>query len=274
MRMKRAILAQLSPASPPARLRRRPWQGWVAACLLALLLSGGGLWGYQQWAYVSYVTPYGEKQTFVLPDGSEVTLKANSRLRHRRDWPLDQDREVWLSGEAFFHVRKQVRRDQNGSRSAAFVVHATEAVDVAVLGTEFNVSTRDEETEVVLKSGSVRVEVKDEEQPKALLMEPGDLVAVAHGKGTLTRQQIDPQAAVVWQDNLLIFNEVTLADVAEKIRYAYGVEIIFRDGTLAQRRFKGFVPTDSLDVLLEAFVELYGLRIEQTGDQLIFSEKK
>jgi ferric-dicitrate binding protein FerR (iron transport regulator) len=203
-----------------------------------------------------------------------VTLKANSSLRHPRRWSADQDREVWLAGEAFFHVTKKMIRNSQGmdQRPATFVVHATEVVDVAVLGTEFNVSTRDEETEVVLKSGSVRVEVKHEAQPQTLLMEPGDRVAVAHRRGTLTQQQIDPHAPAAWRDNMLIFNEVTLAEVAKKLRHTYGVAIVFQDPALAQRKFKGFVPADNLDVLLEAFAELYNIRIKRNGNQLIFSE--
>ncbi len=275
-RMKRAILGRLSPVGRPAERQPRTRGRWaIAACLLALLVAGGGFWSYQQWAYVRYATDYGETQTFVLPDGSEVTLKANSSLRHPRRWAAAQDREVWLAGEAFFHVAKKMIRDGKGTdqRPATFVVHATEVVDVAVLGTEFNVSTRDEETEVVLKSGSVRVDVKHEAQPQTLLMEPGDRVAVVHRRGTLTQQQIDPQAPAAWRDNMLIFNEVTLAEVAKKLRHTYGVNIVFRDSTLAQRKFKGFVPADNLDVLLEAFAELYKLNIEQNDKQIIFSKK-
>ena len=274
--MKQAIFERLSPVVRPAeRQPRTQWQWAVAACLLVLLMAGGGFWSYQQWTYVRYATDYGEKQTFTLPDGSEVTLKANSRLRHPRDWSADQDREVWLAGEAFFHVAKKMIRDNEGTgqRPATFVVHATEAVDVAVLGTEFNVSTRDEETEVILKSGSVRVDVKHEGQPQTLLMEPGDLVEIAHRWGTLTQQQIDPQAPAAWRDNMLIFNEVVLAEVAEKLRHTYGVDIVFQDPALAQRKFKGFVPADNLDVLLEAFAELYELNVEQDGKQIIFSKK-
>lgn len=275
-RMKQAIFKRLSPVVRPAK--RKPqtrWQGTVAACLLALLVAGGGFWSYQQWAYVRYATDYGKTQTFVLPDGSEVTLKANSRLRHARRWAAAQDREVWLAGEAFFHVAKKMIRDGKGTdqRPATFVVHATEVVDVAVLGTEFNVSTRDEETEVVLKSGSVRVDVKHEALPQTLLMEPGDRVEVAHRRGTLTQQQIDPQVPAAWRDNMLIFNEITLAEVAKKLHYTYGVNIVFQDPTLAQRRFKGFVPANNLDVLLEAFAELYKLNIEQNDKQIIFLKK-
>ena len=269
-RMKQAIFEQISLTSAPDQPKSAYWWRVVAACLV-LLLTGGTFWGYQQWTYVSYDTPYGGKQRITLPDGSKVTLKANSRLQYSRNWSSHQDREVWLEGEAFFHVRRKSITSEGKQRLATFVVHATEVVDVAVLGTEFNVSTRYEETEVMLKSGSVRVEVKHD-QPQTLLMEPGDLVAVAHRRGVLIPQQVDLQAPVDWQDNMLILDEVSLAEVAEKLQYTYGVEVVFMDSTLAQRKFKGFIPTDNLDVLLEAFTKLYDINIEQHDHQLIFSK--
>ena len=276
-RIKQAVLSRVTSTSASPWRWALPQWGWLAASILVLLLvGGGGFWGYQWWTYVRYDTGYGETQTLVLPDGSEVTLKANSRLWHPRRWDLEQDREVWLTGEAFFHVTKTMIPHQGpySWRPSSFVVHASEAVDVAVLGTEFNVNTRDKETEVVLKSGSVRVEVNHEAQPQTVLMEPGDRVEIAHRRGTLTQQRIDPQAPVPWRDNMLIFDEVTLSEVAERLRYTYGVDIVFEDPTLAQRKFKGFVPTDNLEVLLEAFAELYNVHIQQDDNQIIFSRTK
>ena len=273
-RMKRGVFERILLTSPPQPRRLPWWRGWAAVGLV-LLLAGSSFWGYQRWAYVRYATGYGETQTLKLPDGSEVTLKANSRLQHPRSWSADQDREVWLVGEAFFHVkRKSVQNDAAADpRWATFVVHATEAVDVAVLGTEFNVNTREETTEVILKSGRVRVDVKHEEQPQTLLMKPGDLVEVAHRRGVLTQHQIDLPAPKNWKSSMLIFNDATLAEVAKKLRYTYGVTVVFEDEALAQRKFKGFVPTDNLDVLLEAFAKLYGINIEQHDHQLIFTHK-
>ena len=271
-RMKQAIFEQIALISTPDQPKPAYWWRAVAACLvLVLLLAGGAFWGYQQWTYVSYQTPYGGKQFITLPDGSEVTLKANSCLRYSRNWSSHQDREVWLEGEAFFHVKRKNVTGEGEPRPATFVVHATEVVDVAVLGTEFNVSTRHEETEVMLKSGSVRVEIQHD-QPQTLLMEPGDLVAVTHQRGVLIPQQVDLQAPVDWQDNMLIFDEVSLTEVAEKLQDTYGIEVVFGDSTLAQRKFKGFVPTDNLDVLLEAFAQLYDINIERQDHQLIFSK--
>ena len=271
-RMKRAIFNPLPESSlPKNRTLLRP--RWIAASLLVVLLAGGSFWYYHSRTYVRYTTPYGETQTFVLPDGSAVTLKANSSLRHLRHWSAHPDREVWLEGEAFFHVRKaRLPRDDQTEATpqfATFTVHAAEAVDVAVLGTEFNVSSRDQETEVLLKSGSVRVEVR-REQPQTVLMTPGDQVAVPR-RGALTRQRVDLRHAEDWRNNMLILDEVTLAEVAKKLQHTYGVKVVFQDTTLARRRFKGFVPTDNLAMLLDALTELYPVRIQRDGDRLIFS---
>ncbi len=49
-------------------------------------------------------------------------------------WKEGTSREVWLKGEAFFHVSKTPTK-------ARFIVH-TERFDVVVTGTQFNVMNR------------------------------------------------------------------------------------------------------------------------------------
>lgn len=53
----------------------------------------------------NYQTGYSEQMAVVLPDNSQVQLNANSKLDFKkRNW--DENRELNLSGEAFFDVEK------------------------------------------------------------------------------------------------------------------------------------------------------------------------
>ena len=52
---------------------------------------------------VTFHTAYGEIRTVRLPDGSEVTLYANTKLRYTSGHR--SEREVWLAGEAAFKVK-------------------------------------------------------------------------------------------------------------------------------------------------------------------------
>jgi ferric-dicitrate binding protein FerR (iron transport regulator) len=102
-----------------------------------------------------------------------VLLNANSQLRTPARWPAGARREVWLEGEAFFQVTKKGAAPGGGTDGARFVVH-TGQVDVAVLGTRFNVTNRRGQTTVTLNEGKVKLEEGDLDG--AVIMEPGELV--------------------------------------------------------------------------------------------------
>ena len=96
-------------------------------------------------------TQYAQHTAVVLPDNSEVVLNADSQLSYsEKKW--DEQRNVNLSGEAFFKVAKGKR----------FTV-ATDAGRVTVLGTQFNVENREGIFEVTCFEGLVSVSFKGKE---------------------------------------------------------------------------------------------------------------
>ncbi|MFT5752700.1 MAG: transmembrane sensor, partial [Dokdonia sp.] len=78
----------------------------------------------------TYTTEIAEQKTIILPDNSEIILNAQSTIRYsQKDW--DDNRLVYLDGEAFFKVAK-------GETFDVQTTHGT----VTVLGTQFNVKER------------------------------------------------------------------------------------------------------------------------------------
>src|SRR5690625_3678415 len=74
---------------------------WVAACSLVLVVSGLSylIFGRGQ---VQESTTFGEVRHVTLPDGSAVTLNANSTLMWNKR--VKKERRVILQGEAFFDI--------------------------------------------------------------------------------------------------------------------------------------------------------------------------
>ncbi|WKN45450.1 FecR domain-containing protein [Tunicatimonas pelagia] len=275
VRIKQGIYQQIKEVSPPTAKRQiNPY--WIAASVLLVVAASVFLF-IQLPQNKVLSTGYGEKKVVTLPDGSEITLKANSRLRYAKVWEKGSDREVWLEGEAFFHVNQQEsqsdKKTRGSSNYTSFVVHADKGIDISVLGTEFNVSSRSEEAEVALKSGRVRLEFQQNQQARTLLMKPGDLVEIKHEDHQVLHKQIDIDDESAWKENMLVFDAITLAEVAQKLKYTYGVDIVFQNESLAERKFKGFMPSDNLEVLLDAFRDLYGIQIDRHENQIIFSTK-
>jgi len=125
----------------------------AAAAAMALLLGffGWYVFGFQS-GLRTYVTDFAEWKTLQLPDGSEVKLNANSELILAEDWSEGATRQVWLKGEAFFSVSKKP------ATHAKFQV-ITDDLTVEVLGTEFNVLDRGEQTEIFLKEGKISLDM-------------------------------------------------------------------------------------------------------------------
>lgn len=220
---------------------------WVyraaAVVSVGVMLWLAVLWMNAYWGETTLATGYGETREVVLSDGSRVMLNANSELRYPTRWDEGAPREVTLTGEAFFEIEK---REQAGNK-IKFIVH-TEQLDVAVYGTSFNVMNRHDQTEVVLKEGSVHLNLKTE--PGEIEMVPGDLVSVSAASGEILRKRVEPEQFSAWRASQLIFKATSLQQIAQRIEDIYGQNVVFERPALGQLELTGTFPADDLDQLL------------------------
>ena len=274
----------IKPLNNPFRMGRMAY--WVAAASV-VLISMLGIWFYTNPvqpaptagpvgvqtaplvktstppAAIGYQTPYGKRQSITLPDGSVVILNAHSSLRVVH-WTNTQ-REVILRGEAFFRVSKKSYAGQ----PVKFVVRANN-VAVEVLGTQFDISTRNQRVKVVLNEGHIRLKVMDgqqvDKQPvRTLDMLPGDLVELVNEQNLTLSSQIETGEHLAWVSNELVFDETPLSEVARLIEENYGYTVQFADPDLAKRQLTARLPDPSLDILLKALSKAFALTITQTN---------
>jgi transmembrane sensor len=239
------------------------WRMWVSAAACILVVATAGLLDrYWIRSKTTTNTPYGQIGKSVLPDGTEVTLNAHSTFTYRRRWIPGEDREVWLKGEAFFHVKKTALKDR-------FIVH-TDHFDVIVTGTSFNVVNQPDQAGVILKEG--RVTLLDE-QGQELKMVPGDDVVL---KGTQLVKQNNASAddATLWMENKVNFDNTAISDVIKLIDTHYGVKVEVSDPKLLNQTVTGVFPNDNLDALLKALELTRDYKVERTDDKVILSPAK
>ena len=210
-----------------------------------------------------YQTGYGETATVVLPDSSVVTLNANSSLSYQ----VSDQREVWLEGEAFFHVKK-VPLHQPAQR---FVVH-TAQVDVEVLGTRFNVNNRRGKATVVLNSGQVKLKSRMH-QKEALVMKPGELVEVSAKRPQFVKKAVDPQQSSAWTNQRLVMDNTPLSDIAPTIADYYGLSMRFETPELAGTTLTGSIAMNELDLFLRVLAASANVQIRKNGKTLIVTRK-
>ena len=254
----------------PKRIRKRrpaPWYR-VAAVLVGLLLTASAYLVYQQWARatIRYATEYGEIKNIILPDGSTVVLNANSSLRYSTDWQAHTDRCVWLEGEAYFSVV----HTQDGQR---FLVQ-TGNVSVEVLGTEFNVSKRREDTQVVLSSGQVKLSIPHQQDTTKVLMQPGDLVKYSSSNQKIIQRTVSPERHTAWKDQKLLLDNTSLAEIALFLEDYYGLQVTVSD-SLKDLRLSATTEFTTKDeaVILNAIAEIYGIQVQREGQHLTLQRK-
>ena len=251
-----------SPIASP-RPRGLPW--WVgraaAAFVGCLLLVGVYLWYADHNNTVRYATHFGETRSITLPDGTSVIMNANSELRTLADWPEDSIREVWLEGEAYFSVK----HTQNHQK---FIVNTSHELRIEVLGTQFNVNSREEKATVVLNSGKVKVQALTSQKESQWVMKPGELVEYKPKNQRVDQKKVDTTLYTSWRKNLLLFKDTSLEEIARLVSDNYGYEVEFGEDSLAYLQFTGSVPADQPELLLTTLAKSFGLDITQKGKQI------
>ena len=151
-------------------------------------------------------SPMGRLLTQPLPDGSTLTLDAQSRAQVR--YTAARRSVQLLAGSAFFAVASAPDRP--------FVVQA-QGVRITVLGTRFEVALLAGGVQVAVEEGHVRVE----DAASGLVQElaAGDRLRVAPGRPAEREALAD--AVAPWRDGWLEFRNLPLAEAVERLaRYS------------------------------------------------------
>ncbi|MFC0183688.1 ferric-dicitrate binding protein FerR, regulates iron transport through sigma-19 [Pseudarcicella hirudinis] len=169
-----------------------------------------------------------------LPDRSVIKLRANSRISYPKIF-AGTNREVFLSGEAFFEVTKDPRKP--------FIVYANELI-TKVLGTSFTISSYDNDTEVkvIVKTGKVAVYSSEKEE--GISTEQAELTLTPNQKAIFNRsaKQIertlielpDPVKPSGIKNNILVFENTPVYEVLDSLQEIYGITIKYDRALLSK----------------------------------------
>jgi transmembrane sensor len=199
------------------------------AAVFVLLLAG---YFYVTNLDTSISADLAEKRSFNLPDNSEVVLNAGSKVNYNKNsW--NKERVLSLEGEAFFNVA-------NGKK---FAVETAQGI-VSVLGTEFNVQSRNNHFHVSCYEGLVRVSFNGED----IQLPAGNSVIIEHGR-IVARQEISGTKPG-WMLNESSFENMTLENVVAEMERQYGVTISL-ENVDEKMRFSGAFTHKDLEAALK-----------------------
>ncbi|MDD7133712.1 MAG: FecR domain-containing protein [Bacteroidales bacterium] len=199
------------------------WRKWAVAAAVAAVVGAGlvsvGRTFVQTSDAVAVSTvsaPAGQRTKTVLADGTVVWLNSGSEIRFSEF--TKKERVLHLDGEAYL----EVARDE----SRPFVVE-TSRMSVTVLGTKFNVNAYSDIQTVVLLEGSVCV--SDPARGSRTRLVPGQKLVCDTGSGKMNVTDVRASDYVTWVEGYFLFDNEPLCSVLERLRNAYGVEIVCDD---------------------------------------------
>lgn len=216
-----------------------------------------------------FETAVGEHSTVMLPDGSELTLNTNSRVRAEfsgsmRTLNLEQ-------GEVYVKVAHD--------EAKPFVVRARDRI-VRAIGTAFNVEIKqDQRVEIIVSEGKVMIGVADADANsfEPAWLESMDTSLVAGQRATLGEsapriEDIDAEEIDVklsWREGNIVFRGEPLADALDEIGRYTRVEFVIRDEELKSIRVAGLFRAGDVDGLLATLRENFNISYERLDDQTI-----
>lgn len=235
----------------------------------------------------------GARTGLVLPDGTQVWLNSNSKLRYSEEYNIT-GREVTLEGEAFFDVVKDAGRP--------FIVHAA-PIDIKVLGTAFAIKSypQEETVEATLLRGSIEVMRKDNPGTARVILKPNEKLVFSKHLPTLAgpdpmtkttgpafpapppsitinsiRKDVPDSNKVetAWMYNRLVFQGDSFKELAVKMERWYNVKIVFRDESLNSYRFGGAFANETVEQAFQALQFTAAFDYKINGNEIELYAKK
>jgi transmembrane sensor len=250
----------------PTRSKRRPIMRYALAASVLVVALGLGLFSglNRPTPYTAeFSTALGERRHVALPDGSVVDLDSRSRMQVR----FEKDRRSieLTEGEAMFSV------EHDSSRP--FVVEAGSG-KVTVTGTRFDVRRGNAETRVVVEQGTVKVQGRSAADHDFINLTAG-LGTHVDGQGKVAAAYaVNPAELTAWRTGKLVFNNASLADVAEQVSRYREKPLKVGNPAVGNLRLTSVFKSDNTDALLKALPSILpvAVRTLDDGSQEIISK--
>lgn len=275
-------LARPKPETVPRRL----------ALAASLLIAMAGLGAYVYLQRGIYRTDIGEQRTVNLPDGSTMTLNADSRVTVRY---TDMARTIDLdAGQALFKVAKDAAKP--------FVVRSG-STNVRAVGTQFDVYRKSTGTVVTVVEGRVAVSssvleasdpesVSDISRTRAqagnadVLLSAGEQVIVAAAIASRVSrgielpapiapviQPVKVETATAWTTGLLAFDAAPLDEVVREFNRQNAKPLVLEGAGLEAVRITGTFPANGSKRITRFLEERHGVIVHETDDEIRISRR-
>ncbi|MDR2275959.1 MAG: FecR domain-containing protein [Sphingobacterium sp.] len=208
--------------------------------------------------YNKLITSKGHQYQITLADGSKVWLNASSNLRFPVNFTGQNERRVFLDGEAYFEVAKNAK--------VPFYVQTVDQ-EIKVLGTHFNVKSDKgtSETATTLLEGAVRVN-------NAINLMPGEQLKIT--KSGMHKAKVDVMDAIAWKNGYFLFNGTALPEIMEELERWYDFEVEYNEAMPLVKIDANISRKKSLGQVLELLEMTGEVKFSRKGNKVVVGKIK
>ena len=209
--------------------------------------------------------PYGKRFKLTLSDGTIVHLNSGSLFTYPVSFIEGMDREVHVSGEAFFDVYSD--------SLSSFKVYSTGS-SAEVFGTKFNFKNYEEDnfSEIILTEGSLGVK-NTIDNSEVVIIKPGDMAKVDYSLGKIELSKVNTVLYTSWVDGRIIFRNENINNMIIKLERIYDVIIINNNVELTKMFINATFLTEkeSIQDVLEYLVKIYNVDYQIMNNKIIIN---
>lgn len=230
-----------------------------AAIFILGLIVAGGIFTWNSVERYTTVISGSNPQDYDLPDGSEITLNSESKIKHPKKFIAGNSRKVKLEGEAHFDVKPD--------KSKPFVIDIGE-VFVEVKGTSFyiNAGAHEQYVEVIVESGKVAVGKVAE--PETIYLEAGEKALFSKKDHSLIKTVNKDANYLAWKTKKLKFKKEKLSAIVEDINDLYQSHIVIKGESIQDCRLTLTFDNLPLDTVIEILQTTLDLEIEKNNSTI------
>lgn len=250
--------SQLSVPNKLSHLYQRKKRMMQYILPLLMVLSAGGYWFIhasqkQSGQLVETFNDGSLPMILTLSDSTVVSLAPHARLQYPSRFD-NNDRDVYLAGNAGFNVRRNVQHP--------FKVHV-ENIVATVLGTIFNIKTSgDSAIEVDLLKGKLNVEIMNAHMVplQSLLLAPDEKAVYVRNERHLYKNELI-------SENEVDFRQNSFEEIADKMKAVFGVAVI-NESNNKTWRFTGAFRNSTAKDIIENICVVKKLSFMAKGDTI------
>ena len=209
--------------------------------------------------------PYGKRFKLKLSDGTIVHLNSGSLFTYPVSFIEGMDREVYVSGEAFFDVYSDSLN--------SFKVYSTGS-SAEVFGTKFNFKNYEEDnfSEIILTEGSLGVK-NTIDKSEVVIIKPGDMAKVDYSLGKIELSKVNIVLYTSWVDGRVIFRNENIDNMITKLERIYDVIIINNNIELNKMFINATFLTEkeTIQDVLDYLVKIYNVDYQIMNNKIIIN---